>query len=159
MLAMTSLATRTLPAGAACSIDAMLAAALEGRPADVSVACFTRNPLDVVAGAGVHPYPVARVYEEWDLGGGPGLEPSRLGGAGDGVTTHAGLGRSYCEVHSHRQLDADHRVLVPEHAHGIALLEEREHVSNLRAIERNLIVGRRVHEVVEVSLAIEVSGL
>src|SRR5262249_46247907 len=63
------------------------------------------------------------------------------------------------EIHRHGQLDADHRVLVAEHAHSVALLEEGEHVRNLRTVECDLIVGPGVHEMVEVPFAIEVGGL
>src|SRR5947209_5162572 len=141
MLAMTSLATRTLPAGSACSITWIL------------------EPLDVVAGAGVHADPVSLVHEQRDGHGGSRLDPGGFRRARDRVAAHAGLCLGDLEVHGQRQLDADHRVLVPEQGDGAARLQEREHVLDLPARQRGLLVRRGVHEVVEVALVVQVAGL
>src|SRR5215472_14282894 len=111
MLAITSLATRTLPAGSACSITSMIL-----------------EPLDVVAGAGVDADAVALVHEQRDLHRRARLDARRLGRARDRVAADAGLRLRDLQVDRQRQLHADHRVLVPKQADHAAGLQERQDV-------------------------------
>src|SRR5256884_4332199 len=139
MLAITSLATRTLPGGAAWSM--------------------TSDSLNVVPRTGVHPDAVALVDEQRDLHAGACLQAGGLGRARDGVAAHARLGLRDLEIDGQRQLDPDHGVLVAQHADRVALLQEGQHVLQLGAADRHLVVRARVHEVVEVALAVEVRRL
>src|SRR5207247_8479001 len=93
MLAITSFATRTTPAGASdstCPTIGML------------------HPLDVGPGPGVDLHHVSLVHEQRDLDAGAGLQPGRLGGTRDRVAPQARVGLLDGQADGDRQLDSDH---------------------------------------------------
>src|SRR3984893_8780521 len=117
------------------------------------------DALHVCTAPGVDPDPVALADEERDLDAGARLQPGRLGYPGNGVSTHPGLGLGDLQLHGDRQLDADHAVLVAKKGDRVALLHEGEHVFDLGPVHGHLLVGAAVHEVKEVTLAVEVGRL
>src|SRR2546423_75884 len=138
MLAITSLATRTVPAGAFCSITIVILTigSLVGRRQRGQGVWPKRwrirsGSLHVVASARVDADAVALVDEQGHLDGGARLQGRRLCHAGHGVTAHALFGLLDLEFDSDRQLDANHLGLVAEQVDRVALLQEGQHVADL----------------------------
>src|SRR5919198_3852197 len=178
MLPITSLATRTVPMGWAACMGAMLLRGLplpglnlrappsQGGigPAGYSIhglagRCALARPLLVRARAGVHPDAVALVHEQRHLHRGARLQRRRLRRARHRVAAVARVRVRDLQLHRDRKLHADHRVLVLEDVDGVALLEIRQDVHQPAAVERQLLVRGRVHEVVDVAVAVQVRRL
>src|SRR5579859_3248426 len=138
MLAMTSLATRTAPRVAVSPIPGSL------------------RPFQVAVRARVHADHVPGLDEKWDLDGGARVQLGRLGGAGDRVALEPGIGGLDLELDDDRQLDADQAVVVLQEVHVAAFLQEGQHVLEHVLVDRHLVVGLRVHEVVVIAVGVEV---
>src|ERR1700694_437862 len=104
MLAMTSLATRTLPREPFTAIQAVYP---EGPGASPWL-----GPFHVGAGAGVDPYQIAWLDEKGDLDLCPGFERGRLGRPRYGVALEPRIGVHHLELHVDRQLNANELVLI-----------------------------------------------
>src|SRR5262249_20498597 len=109
-----------------------------------------RDAAQVLAAAGVDLHDVALVQKQRHLDHGPGLECRRLRAARCRVAANARLGLHDLELDEVGELDG-HRALVDEEDLDLGiLLEEIASVPDLLRVERDLVVGIEIHEMVPV---------
>src|SRR5918998_1266101 len=113
------------------------------------------NPRQVLFGTRVHPHPLTDVHEERYLHHEPGLQSRGLGAAGRRVAFEPRICLRYLKVHVYGGLDA-HYLTVGEEDARLAVRHDVAHrlVQNLGR-DGDLLVGLRVHEVVEVPVSVQ----
>src|SRR6266446_145309 len=143
MLAMTSLATRTAPKLPLLPMQPML------RPRALS-------PFHVRLGPGVDPDHIPGLDEERHLDHRSRLERGRFGAAGHRIAAKARVCFDDFQLDIDRELDPDQLALVPQQVGNAAFLEQGQHGLEHLLVDRHLVIGARVHEVVMGAVRIEV---
>src|SRR5215207_1993895 len=117
------------------------------------------DPRQVFVGARVHPYSVADVDEKRHLYHDPGLQSSRLVPACGRISLEARVCLGDLEINVRRRLNADDLPVRREHGDRSALDDVPRGLADDIDGHGNLLVGVRVHEVEQVSIAVEVRHL
>ena len=115
--------------------------------------------LKILAGTSVDLDLGADVNEERNLDNSAGLERSGLGGAGRGVALEARLGVGDLEHDEHRGLDSEDVALVGDDLAHFVLFDELEAVAELVSVDRELLKGLHVHEIIEIAIIVEILHL
>src|SRR5437870_12868316 len=124
------------------------------RPGDGGRSPPLSGALEILTGPRVDLDLVATFDEERHVHPKTGLHRRGLGCAGCGVALEAEVGAGYFEDDRRRKLDGDGRTLVLRQQHGHPIGEVVDGVSEHLFVECELVVGRRVHEVVMRAVAI-----
>src|SRR5229473_409722 len=143
MLVITSLATRTAPKLPLLPMQPML------RPRPLS-------PFHVGLRTGVDPDQIPGLDEQRHLDHSSRLECRRLGAAGHRIATKPRVRLDDFQLDVDRELDPDELALVPQQVGDAAFFEQRQHGLEHLLVDRHLVIGARVHEVVVRAIRIEV---
>src|SRR5438874_11092749 len=112
--------------------------------------------LEILTGPRVDLDLVAPFDEQRDVDAQSGLDRGRLRRAGRGVTLEPEIGLGDREGDRSRKVDSDRRALVLAQDHGHPVGEVVDRVAEQVLVERELIVGRGIHEVIVRPVAIHV---
>ena len=85
-----------------------------------------------------------------------GFQGGGLQGVGSGIAAHAGLGLGDFQFHKVGRLHAKHIVLIRKHLAIHVLFNELEVIVEHALVDRDLLVGFVVHEVIQVAVAVKV---
>src|SRR5229473_2786225 len=143
MLAMTSLATLTAPKLPLLPMEPML------RPRPL-------GPFHIGLRTGVDPDQVPGLDEQRHLDHRPRLERGRFGAAGHRIAAKPRVGLDDFQLDVDRELNPDQPALISEQVGHAAFFEHRQHGLEHLLVDRHLVVGARVHEVMMGTVRIEV---
>ena len=117
------------------------------------------SSFEILSGSGVDADNIALVDEERNLDLGSGLDGRRLGRTGRGIAADAGLGSGNLKSNEHGRLDGKYVSVVGSDLAHVVLLHELEVCGELVGVERKLLEGLHVHEVVEIAVVVEILHL
>ncbi len=114
------------------------------------------STFDVIAGSGVDLELITDSDEERNVDDSACLESARLLCGGSGIALYAGFGVRNLEDNEHRRLNGKYVSVIGEELANVIFLNELERVGKKACVDRDLLIGLGIHEVVKISVIVEI---